>query len=167
IGSLTKLCSEKCVALVFAEVSGQDVVSQYPREITEIEGQDVALNCNISRLDTVFWYRQNAGRALQYATDTNNRIKDGADFAEERFSTNVSKAERTVPLNILQVKVTDSAGYYCALSPTEAQISGSALQKLPCGVLWLSGYSTRLTSDRRWFNDLQNESMRNFPYSTH
>uniref|UniRef100_A0A4W3GJM7 Ig-like domain-containing protein n=1 Tax=Callorhinchus milii TaxID=7868 RepID=A0A4W3GJM7_CALMI len=128
-------CSEKCVALVLAEVSGQDVVSQYPREQTEIEGQDVALNCNISRLATVFWYRQNPGGALQYATDTNNRIKDGADFAEERFSTNVSKAERTVPLNILQVKVTDSAGYYCALSPTEAQISGSALQKLPCGVL--------------------------------
>uniref|UniRef100_A0A4W3JJK6 Ig-like domain-containing protein n=1 Tax=Callorhinchus milii TaxID=7868 RepID=A0A4W3JJK6_CALMI len=117
--------------LQFAAVllSGQDVVSQYPREKTEIEGQDVILNCNISRLDTVFWYRQNPGGAPQYAKPQN------ADIANERFSTNVSKAERTVPLKIIQVRVSDSAGYYCALSPTEAQISDSALQKLPRGLL--------------------------------
>uniref|UniRef100_A0A4W3GT55 Immunoglobulin V-set domain-containing protein n=1 Tax=Callorhinchus milii TaxID=7868 RepID=A0A4W3GT55_CALMI len=60
-------CSKKCVVVAFAEINGQDVVSQYPREKTEMEGQDVALNCNISRLATVFWYRQNPGGALHYA----------------------------------------------------------------------------------------------------
>uniref|UniRef100_A0A4W3GSH5 Ig-like domain-containing protein n=1 Tax=Callorhinchus milii TaxID=7868 RepID=A0A4W3GSH5_CALMI len=141
--------------------------------VTVTEGEDVYLQCNYtatSECNTyLFWYRHFPNKSPEYilSKDTNNRNKDGADFAEERFSTNVSKAERTVSLNILQVRITDSAVYYCALSPTEAQISGSALKKQPCGVLWLSGYSTRLTSDIPWFNDLQNESLRNFPYSTH
>uniref|UniRef100_A0A4W3J238 Ig-like domain-containing protein n=1 Tax=Callorhinchus milii TaxID=7868 RepID=A0A4W3J238_CALMI len=166
---ITSCCSEKCVVVAFAEVNGQDVVSQYPREKTEMEGQDVALNCNISRLATVFWYRQNPGGALRYALRIfTSGTEDKSPDLPERFTAELIKEnKRTVPLNILQVRVTDSAGYYCALSPTEAQISGSARKKLPCGVLCLSGYSTCLTSDRRWFNDLQNESLRNFPYSTH
>uniref|UniRef100_A0A4W3HCM1 Ig-like domain-containing protein n=1 Tax=Callorhinchus milii TaxID=7868 RepID=A0A4W3HCM1_CALMI len=116
-------------------------VTQLQSIVTVTEGEDVALQCNYTVANTgsdyLFWYRHLTNKAPEYIlrTSTKNRNKDHADFAKERFSTNVSKAERTVPLNILQVRVTDSAGYYCALSPTVAQISDSTLQKLPCGTL--------------------------------
>uniref|UniRef100_A0A4W3GDI1 Ig-like domain-containing protein n=1 Tax=Callorhinchus milii TaxID=7868 RepID=A0A4W3GDI1_CALMI len=151
----------------------RDGVTQLQSIVIVTEGEDVSLQCNYTGAsdgsDYLFWYRHLTNKAPEYIlrTSTNNRNKDHADFAKERFSTNVSKSEKTVPLNILHVRVADSAGYYCALSPTEAQISGSALQKLPCGVLQLNGYSTRLTSERRWFNSQQNETFFNFSYCTH
>uniref|UniRef100_A0A4W3I5N0 Ig-like domain-containing protein n=1 Tax=Callorhinchus milii TaxID=7868 RepID=A0A4W3I5N0_CALMI len=106
-------------------------VTQRQSTVITNEGDDVYLQCNYTttRINTpyLFWYRHYPNNAPEYilSTDTKNRIKDHADFAKERFSTNVSEVERTVPLNIIEVRVTDSAGYYCALSPTEVQISDS------------------------------------------
>uniref|UniRef100_A0A4W3HHP2 Ig-like domain-containing protein n=1 Tax=Callorhinchus milii TaxID=7868 RepID=A0A4W3HHP2_CALMI len=121
---------------------GGDSVTQLQSTLTVNEGDDVSLQCNYTATSGsgnpyLFWYRHYSNKSPEYIlrTDTSNKFPDHADFAKERFSTNVSKVERTVPLNIIQVRVTDSAGYYCALSPTEAQISDFALQKLPCGCL--------------------------------
>uniref|UniRef100_A0A4W3J1L1 Ig-like domain-containing protein n=1 Tax=Callorhinchus milii TaxID=7868 RepID=A0A4W3J1L1_CALMI len=140
-----------------------DSVTQLQSTVTVNEEEDVILQCNYTTTSNtlyLFWYRQYPNKSPDYILG--HTAGKGAEFEEESFSRNVSQAERTVPLNVLQVRVTDSAGYYCTLSPTEAQISGSALKKLPCGVLWLSGYSTRLTSDR----NLQNETLCNILYST-
>uniref|UniRef100_A0A4W3IVM3 Ig-like domain-containing protein n=1 Tax=Callorhinchus milii TaxID=7868 RepID=A0A4W3IVM3_CALMI len=156
-----QISTERCSLLLllsfyfwFPGRCGGDGVTQLQTIVTVTEGEDVSLQCNYTGANTgsdyLFWYRHLTNKAPEYIlrTSTKNRNKDHAEFAKQRFSASVSQAERTVPLNILQVRITDSAGYYCALSPTEAHISGSALQKLPCGVLQLNGYSTRLTSER-------------------
>uniref|UniRef100_A0A4W3GMD4 Ig-like domain-containing protein n=1 Tax=Callorhinchus milii TaxID=7868 RepID=A0A4W3GMD4_CALMI len=108
------------------------------------EGEAVYLQCNYTATSGsnpyLFWYSHYANKAPEYILNTyiRNTKQQRADFAKERFSTNVSNAERTVHLNISQVRVTDSAVYYCSLSPTEAQISDSVLQKLSGGVRQLS-----------------------------
>uniref|UniRef100_A0A4W3H685 Ig-like domain-containing protein n=1 Tax=Callorhinchus milii TaxID=7868 RepID=A0A4W3H685_CALMI len=98
-------------------------------------GFDVYLQCNYTATTTsdpdLYWYRHYPNKAPEYIlwTDKRNNPRH-ADFAKDRFITHVEEAERTVPLNISQVTVADSAVYYCALRPTEAQISDSARQKL-------------------------------------
>uniref|UniRef100_A0A4W3GC77 Immunoglobulin domain-containing protein n=1 Tax=Callorhinchus milii TaxID=7868 RepID=A0A4W3GC77_CALMI len=111
--------------------SGQDVVSQYPRGKTEIEGQDVAVNCNISRLDTVFWYRQNPGGALQYALKifTSGKVSKSPDLPE-RFTAELIKENKVIKMQILSAVVGDSAVYYCALDPTLLQEGAYPVQKL-------------------------------------
>uniref|UniRef100_A0A4W3GIC0 Ig-like domain-containing protein n=1 Tax=Callorhinchus milii TaxID=7868 RepID=A0A4W3GIC0_CALMI len=132
----------------FPGYCGGDSVTQLESSSTVNEGEDVTLQCNYTATSTttpyLFWYRHYPNRAPEYILWTYSRGQpQRADFAKERFSTKVEERRRTVPLNIAQVRVTDSGAYNCALSPTEAQISDCALQKLPCGVLQLSGYSTR------------------------
>uniref|UniRef100_A0A4W3IBC6 Ig-like domain-containing protein n=1 Tax=Callorhinchus milii TaxID=7868 RepID=A0A4W3IBC6_CALMI len=118
---------------------GGGSVKQLESTVTVNEWEAAHMHCNYTTTDTnpnLFWYRQYPSKAPEYILWASTFSKPKyAEFAKERFSTNVSKAERTVTLNIIQVRVTDSAGYYCALSSTEAQISVSALQKPPCGVL--------------------------------
>uniref|UniRef100_A0A4W3H0E2 Ig-like domain-containing protein n=1 Tax=Callorhinchus milii TaxID=7868 RepID=A0A4W3H0E2_CALMI len=120
----------------FPGYCGGDSVTQLESALTVNEGQDVALQCNYTATSTttpnLFWYRQYPNKAPEYILWTYSRGQpQHTDFAKERFSTKVDESRRTDPLNIAQVRVADSAGYYCALSPTVAPISGSALQKLP------------------------------------
>eukprot|EP00062_Callorhinchus_milii_P024873 gi/632985247/ref/XP_007909572.1/ PREDICTED: immunoglobulin omega chain-like [Callorhinchus milii] len=116
---MTAHCQLLIAILTIAKVSGQDVVSQYPREKTEIEGQDVALNCNISRLATVFWYRQNPDGDPQYALRifTSGTVDKSPDLPE-RFTAELIKENKVTKLQILGAVVCDSAVYYCALDPT-------------------------------------------------
>uniref|UniRef100_A0A4W3GPX1 Ig-like domain-containing protein n=1 Tax=Callorhinchus milii TaxID=7868 RepID=A0A4W3GPX1_CALMI len=118
-----------------------DSVTQLESALTVNEGQDVALQCNYtttSNTPNLFWYRHYPNKAPEYILWTYGRGQpQHADFAKERFSTKLDESRRTVPLNISQVRVTDSVAYCCALSPTEAQISDSGLQKLPRGVLYV------------------------------
>uniref|UniRef100_A0A4W3GYR1 Ig-like domain-containing protein n=1 Tax=Callorhinchus milii TaxID=7868 RepID=A0A4W3GYR1_CALMI len=99
-----------------------DSVTQLQSTVTVKEVETVYLQCNYTATSGnnpyLFWYRQSPNKPPEYIlrTDTSNKFPDHADFAKERFSTNVSKAERTVPLNISHVRVTDSAGYYSALT---------------------------------------------------
>uniref|UniRef100_A0A4W3HGW1 Ig-like domain-containing protein n=1 Tax=Callorhinchus milii TaxID=7868 RepID=A0A4W3HGW1_CALMI len=119
----------------------RDSVTQLQSTVTVHEGEAVYLQCNYTATSGsdpyLFWYRHYPNKAPEYILITyiRNNKQQRADFAKERFSTNVSEAETTVHINISQVRVTDSAVYYCALSPTEAQISDSSLQKLSGGVL--------------------------------
>uniref|UniRef100_A0A4W3IY88 Immunoglobulin V-set domain-containing protein n=1 Tax=Callorhinchus milii TaxID=7868 RepID=A0A4W3IY88_CALMI len=104
--------SEKCVVGAFAEVSGQDVASQYPREKTEIEGQSVILNCNISRLAIVFWYRQNPGGALQYELRifASGKVDKSPDLPE-RFTAELFKENKVIKLQILGAVVATNSLY--------------------------------------------------------
>eukprot|EP00062_Callorhinchus_milii_P024694 gi/632984879/ref/XP_007909367.1/ PREDICTED: uncharacterized protein LOC103190412 [Callorhinchus milii] len=119
--------SQTCSHTVYGNfgICGGDSVTRLQSIVTVTEGEDVSLQCNYTVAntgsDSLFWYRHLTSKAPEYilSTSNNNRIKDHAEFATERFSTNVFQVERTAPLNIFQVRVTDSAGYYCALSRTE------------------------------------------------
>uniref|UniRef100_A0A4W3GHZ2 Ig-like domain-containing protein n=1 Tax=Callorhinchus milii TaxID=7868 RepID=A0A4W3GHZ2_CALMI len=114
---------------------GGDAVTQLQSTVKVNEGEDVYLQCNYTATTTsdpdLYWYRHHPNKAPEYIlwTDKSNNPRH-ADFATDRFITHVEEAERTVPLNLSQVRVADSAVYYYALSRTEAQISDAALQKL-------------------------------------
>eukprot|EP00062_Callorhinchus_milii_P027414 gi/632990682/ref/XP_007884281.1/ PREDICTED: immunoglobulin omega chain-like [Callorhinchus milii] len=128
---MAALCQLLIAILTIAKINGQDVVSQYPREKTEMEGQDVALNCNISRLATVFWYRQNPGGALHYALRIfSSGTVDKSPDLPERFTAELIKKNKVTKLQILGAVVGDSAVYYCALDPTLLQEGRIPVQKL-------------------------------------
>uniref|UniRef100_A0A4W3GXI3 Immunoglobulin domain-containing protein n=1 Tax=Callorhinchus milii TaxID=7868 RepID=A0A4W3GXI3_CALMI len=108
-----------------------EVVSQYPREKTEIEGQDVILNCNISRLDTVFWYKHNPDGALKYVLRIFTSVKvDKSSDLPERFTAELIKKNKVIKLQILRAVVGDIAVYYCALEPTLLKEGTFPIQKL-------------------------------------
>uniref|UniRef100_A0A4W3GJS7 Ig-like domain-containing protein n=1 Tax=Callorhinchus milii TaxID=7868 RepID=A0A4W3GJS7_CALMI len=118
------------LCLLPAHIFQRDAVTQLQSTVTVNEGEAVHLQCNYTTTSTfpdLFWYRHYANKAPEYIlwTDKRNNPRQ-ADFAKDRFTTHVDEAERTVPLSISQVRFTDSTVYYCALSPTEAQISDSA-----------------------------------------
>uniref|UniRef100_A0A8C5MAS5 Ig-like domain-containing protein n=1 Tax=Leptobrachium leishanense TaxID=445787 RepID=A0A8C5MAS5_9ANUR len=73
-------------------VSGQNVI-QSPPELTVNEGMDVALSCHADvAVTSMAWYIQKPGQTPQY-------------LLQEKLST----------LSISNLKITDSATYWCAL----------------------------------------------------
>uniref|UniRef100_A0A672PEU0 Uncharacterized protein n=1 Tax=Sinocyclocheilus grahami TaxID=75366 RepID=A0A672PEU0_SINGR len=97
--------------------SGQDRVEQSSGEMTASERDHVIVGCNYFTTDTnpyLFWYQQLPNRSPtlilgQYTTEP--------DF-KKRFSATLNSTSKTVPLMIKDVRVSDSAVYYCALRPT-------------------------------------------------
>uniref|UniRef100_A0A4W3IY51 Ig-like domain-containing protein n=1 Tax=Callorhinchus milii TaxID=7868 RepID=A0A4W3IY51_CALMI len=117
----------------FCTFCGGGSVTQLQSIVTVTEGEEVSLQCNYTSSsygnDYLFWYRHYPNKAPEYilSTDTNNRIKDQADFANERFSTNVD--------HIANVLIGDSAVYYCAKRPTLLPSCGGTVQKLLCLII--------------------------------
>uniref|UniRef100_A0A4W3IBC2 Immunoglobulin V-set domain-containing protein n=1 Tax=Callorhinchus milii TaxID=7868 RepID=A0A4W3IBC2_CALMI len=97
-------------------VYGQDVISQYPPEITDFEGQNVTLNCSYSTLQTAFWYRQYPDGAPQYLFRI--YVSGNVDNPPDRFTAELIKESKVINLQILSAVVGDSAVYHCALEPT-------------------------------------------------
>uniref|UniRef100_A0A4W3GP86 Immunoglobulin domain-containing protein n=1 Tax=Callorhinchus milii TaxID=7868 RepID=A0A4W3GP86_CALMI len=119
------------IAILTIAILGQDVVSQYPPEITDIEGKDVTLKCNISTLSTAFWYKQYPDGNLHYLFRiyTSGKVDKSPDLPE-RFTAELIKENKVIKLQILGAVVGDSAVYYCALEPTLLQEGRFPVQKL-------------------------------------
>uniref|UniRef100_A0A4W3IBB8 Ig-like domain-containing protein n=1 Tax=Callorhinchus milii TaxID=7868 RepID=A0A4W3IBB8_CALMI len=85
-----------------------DSVTQLQYTVTTTEGKTVYLQCNYTTTNDnnayLFWYHQYRNKAPEYILNT--YIRNNKQQSAE---------------------VTDSSEYYCALSPTEAQISGSSV----------------------------------------
>uniref|UniRef100_A0A4W3H4Z3 Ig-like domain-containing protein n=1 Tax=Callorhinchus milii TaxID=7868 RepID=A0A4W3H4Z3_CALMI len=94
---------------VVAEVYGQDVVTQYPPEITDFEGQNVTLNCSYSTINAAFWYRQYPDGAPQYLFRIYSSGKKG------RITATMNYREKGSNLSITGAEVTDAATYLCAV----------------------------------------------------
>uniref|UniRef100_A0A4W3GYZ7 Ig-like domain-containing protein n=1 Tax=Callorhinchus milii TaxID=7868 RepID=A0A4W3GYZ7_CALMI len=112
--NMTALCQLLIAVLTIAEVYGQDVVTQYPPEITDFEGQNVTLNCSYSTINAAFWYRQYPDGAPQYLF---RRYSSGkVDNPPDRSTAELIKENKVINLQILSDVVGDSAVYYCALN---------------------------------------------------
>ncbi|KAF3857608.1 hypothetical protein F7725_010809 [Dissostichus mawsoni] len=97
---------------------GVDTVTQPAGDVRATEGGTVTLGCKFQTSTTayLFWYKQEVNGYPKYmlrrysATGVN-----AAEFQKDRFDATLNKT--SVPLQISSAAVTDSAVYYCALSP--------------------------------------------------
>uniref|UniRef100_A0A8C1B4Q0 Ig-like domain-containing protein n=1 Tax=Cyprinus carpio carpio TaxID=630221 RepID=A0A8C1B4Q0_CYPCA len=99
--------------------------------MTEAEGRSVTLQCKYktdSPQDYLFWYIQRANDFPKYIL---RRTKYGGEDTDaqfqERFDSKVSS--NSVPLTIKDVRVSDSAVYFCALRPTVRKLKSNHIQK--------------------------------------
>uniref|UniRef100_A0A673JV47 Ig-like domain-containing protein n=1 Tax=Sinocyclocheilus rhinocerous TaxID=307959 RepID=A0A673JV47_9TELE len=107
---------------------GQDRVEQSSGEITESEGAQVILMCNYTTTSTTpyhFWYKQLPNRSPTFIL---NQYTTEPDFTKQ-FSATLNSTSRTFPLMIKDVRVSDSAVYYCALRPTVTKTHSTLIQK--------------------------------------
>uniref|UniRef100_A0A3P8QE82 Ig-like domain-containing protein n=1 Tax=Astatotilapia calliptera TaxID=8154 RepID=A0A3P8QE82_ASTCA len=93
-----------------SECKGEDKVIQEQGDVIAAEGDTVTLGCRFETSDTsptLFWYKQKMNGSPKHLL----RPKD-------RFDAEVDKKEKSVPLKIQKLQLSDSAVYYCALQPT-------------------------------------------------
>uniref|UniRef100_A0A8C2EUF2 Ig-like domain-containing protein n=1 Tax=Cyprinus carpio TaxID=7962 RepID=A0A8C2EUF2_CYPCA len=119
------------IFVLHLECRGEETVSQPERHQTELEGNSVTLNCKYSSASTapdLFWYIQRANDILKYIL-RRDKFETGETDTEfqERFHSKLSSD--SVPLTIQDVRVSDSAVYYCALRPTVRNLKSNHIQK--------------------------------------
>ncbi|KAL1280622.1 hypothetical protein QQF64_015222 [Cirrhinus molitorella] len=118
------------VFILHLECRGEERVNQPERHQT-LEGISVTLKCTYSSASTapdLFWYIQRANDVPKYILrmDKFGTGEIATEF-QQRFRSNFSSD--SVPLTIQDVRVSDSAVYYCALRPTVRKLKLNHIQK--------------------------------------
>uniref|UniRef100_A0A8C2I616 T-cell receptor alpha/delta variable 30.0.1 n=1 Tax=Cyprinus carpio TaxID=7962 RepID=A0A8C2I616_CYPCA len=100
---------------------------------TAVEGRSVTINCRYETSDPspyLFWYQQKMnGIPKHMMMIFGTTVQNDKDF-KERFNADYDKTSKSVPLMIEDVRVSDSAVYYCALRPTVTETHSTLIQKL-------------------------------------
>uniref|UniRef100_A0A3B3CIZ2 Ig-like domain-containing protein n=1 Tax=Oryzias melastigma TaxID=30732 RepID=A0A3B3CIZ2_ORYME len=105
-----------------SECKGEDKVIQPGGEVIAAEGDSVTLNCTFETSSTttpyLFWYKHEVNSYPKYMLkrDTYGTKDNSPEFKKDRFNAEVK--DKSVPLKIQKLHVSDSAVYYCALRPT-------------------------------------------------
>uniref|UniRef100_A0A3B3C2I8 Ig-like domain-containing protein n=1 Tax=Oryzias melastigma TaxID=30732 RepID=A0A3B3C2I8_ORYME len=101
--------------ILFIPCKGEDKVIQPGGEVIAAEGDSVTLNCTFQTSSAgtpyLFWYKQEVNSYPKYMLKQN-----APEFKTDRF--NAELKDKSVPLTIHNLHVSDSAVYYCALQPT-------------------------------------------------
>ncbi|MGH0190554.1 UNVERIFIED_CONTAM: hypothetical protein FKN15_047669, partial [Acipenser sinensis] len=89
------------------------------------EGESVRLSFNYTGVVNSFqWHRQNPGKGLEYILLIDDSgITTKADSSDLQFCAEADKENKRVELKLSSTKMTDTALYYCTLSPTVTGIS--------------------------------------------
>ncbi|XP_048035829.1 T cell receptor alpha chain MC.7.G5-like [Megalobrama amblycephala] len=105
--------------LFILECRSEDTVDQPDKHVTEAEGRSVTLQCKYktdSVQEDLFWYIQRANDFPKYILRRSKYGGENGTEFQERFHSELSS--NSVPLKIKDLRVSDSAVYYCALRPT-------------------------------------------------
>uniref|UniRef100_A0A8K9UV55 Ig-like domain-containing protein n=1 Tax=Oncorhynchus mykiss TaxID=8022 RepID=A0A8K9UV55_ONCMY len=98
----------------------EQTIKPNQHEVYAEVGSNVLLSCNYSSAYNLLWYKQSPGSAPQYLLliphSTGTEYRD--DSLDSRFSGKLNEEKTRVDLEISSAEVTDSAMYYCALTPT-------------------------------------------------
>ncbi|GCC21066.1 hypothetical protein chiPu_0019533 [Chiloscyllium punctatum] len=120
--TMNLLCCLLIIVILLSETSGQNSVSQHPVKLQIQEDQTATLNCSYTTEyagETLFWYIQYPGKSPKYILKRYGKEQGmkSSDFSD-RFTANLDKESKVVPLTITGVHISDSAIYFCALSST-------------------------------------------------
>uniref|UniRef100_A0A3B4XYY5 Ig-like domain-containing protein n=1 Tax=Seriola lalandi dorsalis TaxID=1841481 RepID=A0A3B4XYY5_SERLL len=95
------------------------LVIQPTADVTAAEGDTVTLDCTFETTDSfpyLFWYKQEENDFPKFLLQGYSGTKNTQDSQENRFDATIKN--KSVPLTIQKLQVSDSAVYYCALRPT-------------------------------------------------
>ncbi len=135
---------------------GQDRVEQSSEERIASEGDQVIVWCKYITTDSnpyLFWYQQLPNRSLTFVL---NKFTFGEGTTEpdfkKRFSATLNSTSKTVPLMIEDLRVSDSALYYCALRPT---VTGNTTTLYKNLTQLISFHKSVWIIDRIWMHIVQ------------
>uniref|UniRef100_A0A672PZZ2 Ig-like domain-containing protein n=1 Tax=Sinocyclocheilus grahami TaxID=75366 RepID=A0A672PZZ2_SINGR len=112
---------ESIIMIIALFLTAQDFLKN-DHQLHILQFNPVTLRCNYSTTTTnayLFWYKQLSNRSPTFILNKYS-FSEGITEADinKRFSATLDSTSRRVPLTIQDVRVSDSAVYYCALQPT-------------------------------------------------
>ncbi|KAL1280570.1 hypothetical protein QQF64_015170 [Cirrhinus molitorella] len=115
-----------------------NVITPVQDEVYKKDGENVTLSCSYSSASTLQWYRQYPGSAPEFLVlilHSTGMVSQKSEIVERdpRLSGKVNEKKTRVDLEIFSTTVTDSAIYYCALTPTKvSKCSVNKLKNIYC-----------------------------------